>query len=71
MEVIWAPVVRYSAGRRPTPSAKFHAAGIDLETIARDVLQKTPQEIARMRGELAAQSLLVGDVDRADTGATF
>ena len=42
-----------------------------METIVRDVLQKSPQEIARMRGELAAQSLLVGDVDRADTGATF
>ena len=71
MEVIWAPVVRYSLAEKADAAAKFSAAGIDLETIARDVLQKTPQEIARMRGELAAQSLLVGDVDRADTGATF
>ena len=71
MEVIWAPTVRYSLEQKADAVAKYHAAGISLETIARDVLQKSPQEIARMRGELAAQSLLVGDVDQADTGATL
>ena len=70
MEVIGRRRCATASSRRPTPSPKYHAAGISLETIARDVLQKSPREIARMR-QLAAQSLLVGDVDQADTGATL
>ena len=61
MEVIWAPIERYSLEQKADAAAKFAAAGIGLETIARDVLQKTPQEIARMRGELAAQAFLQPD----------
>lgn len=58
MEIIWAPVVRFSLEQKADAVAKFAAAGISLETIARDVLQKTPQEITRLRGELTAQALL-------------
>ena len=61
MEVIWAPIERYSLEQKADAAAKFAAAGIGLETIARDVLQKTPQEISRMRGELAAQAFLQPD----------
>ncbi len=58
MEIIWAPVERYILEQKADATAKFAAAGLSIETIARDVLQKTPQEISRMRGEFAAQALL-------------
>lgn len=63
MEVIYAPVERYSLEQKADAAAKFKAAGIGIETIARDVLQKTPQEIARMRADLAVDALLTADAE--------
>lgn len=61
MEVIWAPVERYSLEQKADAVAKFAAAGISIETIARDVLQKTPQEIARMRTDMLTAALVAGE----------
>lgn len=63
MEVIWAPVERYSLEQKADAASKFAAAGIGIETIARDVLQKTPQEITRMRNDLAVDALLAADAE--------
>lgn len=63
MEVIWAPIERYSLEQKADAAAKFKAAGIGIETIARDVLQKTPQEIARMRSDLAVDALMSVDAE--------
>lgn len=58
MEVIWAPVERYTLQQKADAVAKFAAAGIPSETIARDVLQKTPQEIARLTTERSVDAFL-------------
>lgn len=62
MEVIWAPVERYTMAQKADAVGKFAAAGIPMTTIARDVLQKTPQEIARMTTE-GAVDLFLADLN--------
>lgn len=56
LEVIWAPVERYSLTERG--QAASQAEGLSRRAIQERIWQMTPQEIARNEAELAAEALL-------------
>jgi hypothetical protein len=58
MEVLWAPPDRVTMAEKYDAATKAAAAGETWRSIMQDVLQKTPQQIARMETERAMDSLL-------------
>ena len=60
MEIIWASPERYTLAERASAASQLKDIVPDT-TIARDVLQYTPQEISRMNAERLAQ-VLVSDI---------
>lgn len=58
MEVIWASAERYTLNEKAQAAAQYKAAGVPLQTIARQVLQMTPQEITRMGAEQAVAQFM-------------
>jgi hypothetical protein len=58
MEIIWASPERYTLAERASAAAQLKDV-VPNSTIAREVLQFTPQEIARMRAEQLADVLMV------------
>ena len=58
LEVIWADPQRFSLAERYDAAVKAQAAGVPWREIMSTVLQYTPQQIARMDEERAAEALL-------------
>lgn len=58
MEVIWAPPERFSLAERYDAAAKAQAAGVPWRTVMADILQFSPQQVARMEAERAGDLLL-------------
>ncbi len=56
MEIIWESPERYTLAERADAAAKLNDI-VPVTTIARDVLQYSPQEISRMNAERLAQAL--------------
>ncbi len=63
LEIIWASPERYTLGQKAEAAAKYKAAEIPTDTIARHVLQMTPTEIQRMMADREVDSLLAFDLD--------
>lgn len=61
MEIIWASPERFTMSERASAAAQLKDV-VPSTTIARDVLQFTPQEIARMRAEQLADNLMSAPV---------
>jgi hypothetical protein len=59
LEVIWAPVERYSLTERG--QAASQATGLSMRAVQERIWQMTPQEIARNEAEMAAEALLAPD----------
>ncbi len=62
MEVLWVPPDRVTMAERYDAAVKAAAAGETWRSIMQDVLQKTPQQIARMETERAMDALLAPEV---------
>lgn len=58
MEVIWRSPERFSLAERYDAASKAIAAGVPWRTVMADVLQMSPQAIARMEAERAGDLLL-------------
>lgn len=58
MEIIWSSPERFSLAERYDAAVKAQSAGVPWASVMRDVLQFSPQEIARMQEERAADALL-------------
>ena len=58
MEVLWAPPERFSLGERASAATQAAAAGVPWQTIMSDFFQFSPQQIARMSAERAADAFL-------------
>lgn len=58
LEIIWASPERFSLTARYDAAAKAQAAGVPWQTVMRDVLQFSPQEVERMAVERAADAFL-------------
>jgi hypothetical protein len=58
MELLWRPPERFSLAERYDAAAKAQAAGVPWRTVMADVLQFSPQQIARMETERASDSFL-------------
>lgn len=65
MEIIWGSAERYSLMEKSQAAVAYKTAGVPLQTIARDVLQMTPQAIRRMSDERLVDAFLSAD-DAAD-----
>jgi hypothetical protein len=57
MEVVWASPERFSLAEKYDAASKALAAGETWHSVMADVLQKTPQQIARMEAERASDLL--------------
>lgn len=62
MEVLWAPPERFSLSERYDAAVKAQAAGVPWRSVMTDVLQFTPQQVARMEAERASDLLLTGSL---------
>lgn len=58
MEVLWTPPDRFSLAERYDAASKAQAAGVPWRSVMADVLQFSPQQIARMEAERATDLLL-------------
>lgn len=58
LEIMWAPAERTSLAGRYDAAAKASLSGVPWRTVMASVLQFSPQEIARMEAERAADALL-------------
>lgn len=58
MEVIWADPQRFSLSERADAASKASTSGMPWRAIARDIWQKSPQEIDRWETERATDALL-------------
>lgn len=63
MEVLWAPPDRVTMAEKYDAATKATAAGETWRSIMQDVLQKTPQQIARMESERASEAFLTASLD--------
>jgi hypothetical protein len=57
MEVVWADPQRFSLAERYDAASKAQAAGVPWREVMADVLQFSPQQIARMEADRAAEQL--------------
>lgn len=64
-EVVWRDANRYSLAERFDAASKASAAGVPWRTVMTEVLQFTPEQVARMQGERAADALLTSLTDVA------
>jgi hypothetical protein len=62
MEVLWAPPDRVTMAEKYDAAVKALAAGETWRSVMQDVLGKTPQQIARMEGERAAEAFLTASL---------
>lgn len=67
-EVLWQPPERFSLAEKYDAAAKAQAAGVPWRSVMSDVLQFSPQQVARMETERAAEAFLTAPIDL--TGAT-
>lgn len=58
LDIIWRPAERYSLAEKADAAVKAKTAGLPWKTIARDVWQYSPQQIARMESERADDMFL-------------
>lgn len=63
MEVIWQPPDRVTMAEKYDAATKAIAAGETWRSIMQDLLGKTPQQIARMEGERAAEAFLTASLE--------
>lgn len=61
-EVIWQPPERFTLAERYDAAAKATAAGVPWEAVMADVLQFSPQQVARMRAQRGTDALLAADL---------
>lgn len=66
LEIIWRPAERYGLTEKYAAAAQARAAGVPWRTIMRDVAQFSPQQVARMESERAADELLFATLAPAD-----
>jgi hypothetical protein len=62
MEVLWAPPDRVTMAEKYDAAVKALAAGETWRSVMQDVLGKSPQQIARMEGERAAEAFLTASL---------
>jgi hypothetical protein len=60
MEVVWASPERFSLAERYSSAVQAQAAGVPWRSVMTDVLQFSPQKVARMEAERATDVLLTG-----------
>lgn len=58
MQIMWAPAERFTLAQRYDAASKASLAGVPWRTVMSSVLQFSPQEVARMEAERAADALL-------------
>lgn len=58
MEVLWAPPERFTLAERYDAASKAQAAGVPWRSVMTNVLQFSPQDVARMESERAQELLL-------------
>lgn len=58
METLWQPPERFSLAERYDAAAKAAAAGEPWRSVMSDVLQKSPQQVARMEAERVTDAFL-------------
>lgn len=58
MEIIWAPPERFTLAERYDAASKASAAGVPWSTVMSEVLQFSPQQVARMSTERSVDALL-------------
>lgn len=62
MEIVWADPQRYSMAERYDAASKAVAAGVPWRQVMSQVLGFSPQEIARMESERAADAVLLASI---------
>jgi len=68
MEVLWAPVERFSLGERYDAASKATAAGVPWRTVMQDVLGFSPQQVDRMEAERLTDAILAPPVAPVSDG---
>jgi hypothetical protein len=68
MEVIWAPVERFSLAEKYDAASKAGPAGVPWRTTMEQVLGYSPQQVDRMEAERTADALLSPETAPAVTG---
>lgn len=61
-EVVWQPPERFSLAEKYDAAAKAQAAGVPWRSVMADVLQFSPQQVARMETERAAEAFLTAPI---------
>jgi hypothetical protein len=67
LEVLWSPPDRTSVAERYSAAAQAQAAGVPWRTIMTEILQFSPQQVARMESERAADVFTTAPVAPAPT----
>lgn len=62
IETLWRPVERFSLGERYDAAVKAKAAGVPWRSVMTDILQFTPDQVARMEAERADDILLAPEI---------
>lgn len=67
IETLWRPVERFSLSERYDAAVKAKAAGVPWRSIMTDILQFTPDQVARMETERSDDILLTPEVSEPET----
>jgi len=59
IDVLWAPVERYSLSQRTSAAAQAATAKVPLETILSEILQFTPEAVRRALDQRVEEMLLI------------
>jgi Phage portal protein, SPP1 Gp6-like len=65
LEILWADPERHSLAERADAATKYVSVGVPWESVVSDVLQYTPQGLARMQTQRASEALLAAAADQA------